>query len=244
LSVGSRSAPRRSAGIRFARDLMVIVVVAVLASFLIRTFLVRAFYIPSPSMESTLLGDADHHDRILVDELVPGVVPLQRGDVVVFTDPGDWLQGESAPVAPPTSPAAAAADFVESLVGLSPRDANDHLVKRVIGLPGDHVVCCDVLGRVRVNGTPLSEPYARLPAGTQLQSAIPFDITVRPGDVWVMGDNRWDSADSRSHQQTSTGGGVPIEDITGRAFVISWPVSRWRFLSSHPDTFAGVPDPR
>ena len=234
--------PRSSAG-AFVRDLIVIVVVAALASFLIKTFLVRSFFIPSASMENTLLGDPGHHDRILVDELVPGVVPVQRGDVVVFTDPGDWLAGEQAPVAPPSTPVAVAVDWVLSLVGLSPQDADDHLVKRVIGLPGDHVACCDALGRTTVNGAPLDEPYTRLPAGTRMESQIPFAITVEPGDVWVEGDNRWNSADSRYHQQTSTGGGVPITDIVGRAFVVSWPISRWHWLSDYPGTFAGVPAP-
>jgi signal peptidase I len=236
-------ARRRSPTLRFLRDLVVIVVVALLASFLIKTFLVRSFFIPSPSMETTLLGDPGHHDRILVDELVPRVLPLHRGDVIVFTDPGGWLTGEQAPVAAPVGPVATAADRVLSLVGLSPRDANDHLVKRVIGLPGDRVACCDAKGRVTVNGAPLTEPYTELPAGVDLQSKDPFDVTVRPGDVWVMGDNRWNSEDSRFHQGTATDGGVPIKDVVGRAFVVSWPVSRWSFLSDHPKTFAGVPNP-
>lgn len=229
-----------SSTVRFLRDLVVIVVVAVLASFLIKTFLVRSFYIPSASMESTLLGDPGHHDRILVDELVPRLVPLRRGDVIVFTDPGGWLTGDQAEVAAPPSPIAAAADRALSLVGLSSQDANDHLVKRVIGLPGDHVACCNALGQVTVNSTPLVEPYTQLPAGTRTQSRVPFHITVEPGDAWVMGDNRWNSEDSRYHQDTSTHGGVPINDIVGRAFVISWPITRWRYLSDYPDTFAGV----
>lgn len=227
----------------FLRDLIVIVAVAVLASFLIKTFLIRSFYIPSSSMENTLLGDPGHHDRILVDELVPGLVPLQRGDVIVFTDPGGWLEGDQPQVAPPSTPVAAAADWVLSIVGLSPQDANDHLVKRVIGLPGDHVVCCNALGQMTLNGTPLQEPYARIPAGFSAASREPFDITVRAGDVWVMGDNRYNSADSVYHQHTATGGGVPMKDIVGRAFVISWPINRWTFLSNYPTTFAGVPDP-
>lgn len=221
-----------------------IVVVAVLASFLIKTFLIRSFYIPSASMETTLLGEPGHHDRILVDELVPHLIGLQRGDVIVFTDPGGWLTGDQPAVAPPSNPIAAAGDWVLSLVGLSPQDANDHLVKRVIGLPGDHVTCCNALGQVSVNGVPLNEPYAHIPAGYTAASRIPFDITVRAGDVWVMGDNRWNSEDSVAHQTTRTGGGVPVKDIVGRAFVISWPINRWRFLSNYPDTFDGVPAAR
>lgn len=234
---------RRATTGSFVRDLVVIVVVALLASFLIKTFLVRSFYIPSASMETTLLGDPGHNDRILVDELVPHLLPLHRGDVIVFTDPGDWLAGEQQPVAAPSTPVAAAADQLLSIVGLSPQDANDHLVKRVIGLPGDHVACCDARGRMTVNGAPLVEPYTHLPAGVTTESRLPFDVVVEPGDVWVEGDNRDDSADSRYHQDTSTGGGVPIKDVVGRAFVISWPVSRWRYLSDYPKTFAGVPAP-
>lgn len=237
------TASRTGSARRFLRDLAVIVVVALLALFLIRTFLVRSFFIPSASMEPTLLGEPGHHDRILVDELVPRLVPIRRGDVVVFTDPGGWLQGERATTATPTTPIAAAADALLSLVGLSSRDSDDHLVKRVIGLPGDHVACCDALGRVTVNGAPLDEPYTRLPAGTRLESRVPFDVVVRPGDLWVMGDDRWDSADSRYHQGSAQHGGVPIGDVVGRASVVSWPVDRWRWLGDYPATFAGVPSP-
>ncbi|GAA2753886.1 signal peptidase I [Amnibacterium kyonggiense] len=226
---------------RFLRDLAVIVVVALLASFLIRTFLVRSFFIPSASMEPTLLGEPGHHDRILVDELVPRLVPIRRGDVVVFTDPGGWLGGEQTASATPSTPVAEAADALLSLVGLSTRDSDDHLVKRVIGLPGDHVACCDPLGRVTVDGAPLDEPYTRLPAGTRLESRVPFDVVVRPGDLWVMGDNRWDSADSRYHQGSAEHGGVPTRDVVGRASVVSWPVDRWRWIDDYPATFAGVP---
>lgn len=238
-----RSSGRGSRTVRFLRDLVVIVVVAVLASFLIKTFLVRSFYIPSASMENTLLGEPGHHDRILVDELVPRVIPLQRGDVVVFTDPGGWLSGDQPQVPAPTNPIAFASDWALSLIGFSPQDANDHLVKRVIGLPGDHVACCNALGQTTINGTPIEEPYVKQQAGTARESDIPFDVTVKPGDVWVEGDNRSDSEDSRYHQSTSTHGGVLIKDIVGRAFVISWPISRWRFLSDYPATFAGVPAP-
>ena len=138
---------RRRGSASFLRDLVVIVVVAVLASFLIKTFLVRSFYIPSGSMENTLqVGD-----RILVDELVPGLIPLHRGDVVVFKDPGGWLTpGE---VAQPSG-ATGGLSGVLSAVGLSSEDPNDHLIKRIIGLPGDHVVCCNALGQMSVNGSP------------------------------------------------------------------------------------------
>ncbi|WP_297344816.1 signal peptidase I [Amnibacterium sp.] len=215
------------------RDLVVIVVVAVVASFLIKTFLVRSFYIPSESMENTL----QVNDRILVDELVPGVIPLQRGDVVVFKDPGGWLE---TAVAPPQGPIAAAADQLLSLVGLSAQDANDHLIKRVIGLPGDHVTCCNALGQMSVNGTPLDEPYVLHQPGTTAASGTPFDVVVPSDDLWVMGDNRYNSKDSRYNTDQRDHGFVPIKDVVGRAFVISWPLGRWSVLSNYPDTFAGV----
>ena len=235
-----RTAPERSGrrpsrgAAGFLRDLVVIVVVAVLASFLIKTFLIRSFYIPSASMENTLqVGD-----RILVNELVPGLIPLQRGDVVVFTDPGGWLHND--PVAPPSNPVSAAGEWVLSLVGLSTQDANDHLVKRVIGLPGDHVTCCNALGQMSVDGSPLQEPYVVLQPGSSAVSGTAFDITVPKGRLWVMGDNRYDSADSRYNRDTPSKGYVPVADVVGRAFVVSWPVSNWSWLSDYPATFDGV----
>ena len=224
---GERRANRGAAG--FLRDLVVIVVVAVLASFLIKTFLIRSFFIPSTSMTNTL----QVHDRILVNELVPSLVPLQHGDVIVFQDPGDWLQGEQ--VAPPANAVQAAADQVLSIFGLSPQDANDHLVKRVIGLPGDKVVCCNALGQMTVNGAPVDEPYVNLPTGQQRVSEQSFSTTVPAGRLWVMGDNRDNSDDSRFN------GTVPMKDVVGRAFVISWPVTHWTWLTNYPGAFAGVP---
>jgi signal peptidase I len=226
--------PNRGAA-GFIRDLVVIVVVAVLASFLIKTFLIRSFFIPSESMQDTLqVGD-----RILVNELVPGLIPLQRGDVVVFSDPGGWLEGDPA-VPPPSNPVAAAGEWVLSFVGLSTQDANNHLVKRVIGLPGDHVTCCNALGQMSVNGAPLDEPYVVLSPGSRAVSGTPFDKVVPKGSIWVMGDNRYDSKDSRYQTDTPSKGFVPIKDVVGRAFVISWPLGHWSWLSDYPSTFDGV----
>ena len=230
-----RRARKRSGGAgAFLRDLVVIVIVALLASFLIKTFLVRSFFIPSESMQNTL----QVNDRILVNELVPGLIPLQRGDVVVFRDPGEWLE-PTAPSA--TGPIAAAGDWLLSLVGLSTADSNDHLIKRVIGLPGDHVKCCNAIGQLSVNGTPLDEPYVLKQQGTSAVSGTSFDVTVPQGDLWVMGDNRYDSKDSRYNTDTPTHGFVPVKDVVGRAFVISWPVTRWTYLSDYPETFTGIP---
>lgn len=221
----------------FLRDLVVIVVVAVLASFLIKSFLVRSFYIPSASMENTL----QVNDRILVNELVPNLVPLHRGDVIVFKDPDGWLTGDVVP--PPQSFFDSTIDWFASLVGASAQDANDHLVKRVIGLPGDQVTCCDARDRLEINGVPVREPFKTGPnVGSDRPDDI-FTVVVPKGDLWVEGDNRQNSSDSRFHRAGGTHGFVPIKDVVGRAFVISWPIGRWTFLSNYPDSFIAV-DPK
>src|SRR5690606_17597403 len=140
----------------FLRDLLIIFVAAVVISVGIKTFLVRSFYIPSSSMENTL----QVNDRIIVNQLVPAVVELERGDIVVFRDPGDWL----APTpAEPRAPLLEALAWFLPLVGLSALDSNDRLIKRVIGLAGDEVACCNSFGQMSVNGVALDEPYLKLP---------------------------------------------------------------------------------
>ena len=217
----------------FVRDILIIFVVAVLVSFLIKTFVVRSFYIPSASMENTL----QINDRIIVNELEPNLIPIQHGDIVVFRDPGGWLP-PSVPIN--QNPLDASWDAALSFVGLSAPDSNDHLIKRVIGLPGDHVTCCNALGQMSVNGVPLKEPYVLLPVGSQAVSGITFDVTVPKGSLWVMGDNRYNSADSRYHVNDPGKGFVPISNVVGRAFVISWPISRWSWLDNYPDVYRGV----
>ncbi|KQV07710.1 signal peptidase I [Leifsonia sp. Root112D2] len=216
----------------FLRDILIIFVVAVLVSFLIKTFLIRSFYIPSGSMENTL----QINDRIVVNELEPNLVPISHGDVVVFRDPGGWLPPK---VTTPQNPLAAAVDWALSVVGLSASDSDDHLIKRVIGLPGDHVTCCNTLGQLSVNGVPIKEPYILLPAG-ETNASHPFDVVVPKGDLWVLGDNRWRSQDSSLNQGLPGKGFVPITDVVGRAVLISWPVSRWSVLDDYPGVFAGV----
>jgi signal peptidase I len=219
---------------RFLRDVLIILLAAILISFLIKTFLIRSFYIPSPSMEDTL----DVNDRIIVNELQPKMFPLQRGDVVVFQDPGGWL-----PPSPPadTNPVAGFFDWLLSIVGLTAPDSNDHLIKRVIGLPGDHVTCCNAFGQMSVNGVPLDEPYVKLPTGITAVSKDPFDVVVPKNSLWVMGDNRYDSADSRYNRDKPGNGFVPMDDVVGRAVLITWPIDRWTTLSDYPLTFADVP---
>lgn len=218
--------------LRFFRDLLIILVVAFTISFFLKTFLVRSFYIPSGSMEHTL----EINDRILVNQLVPDLVGVQRGDVVVFRDPGGWLS------LPPSTrmPAPTPIEKVMQVMGLAADTSADYVVKRVIGMGGDRVACCDANGRVTVNGVPLNEPYAVVPEGTSRVSDLDFDVVVPEGSVWVMGDNRYSSMDSRYHQDEPGRGFVSEDEIVGRAFVINWPFSRFTWLDNYPSTFTGV----
>ena len=217
----------------FVRDILVIFVAALLISFLIKTFLIRSFYIPSSSMEQTLHID----DRIIVNQLTPDLMPLEHGDVVVFKDPGGWLTPQPQPE---VNWFVGAVDSVLAFVGLSAPDSNDHLIKRLIGMPGDEVVCCNDFGQLTVNGVPLDEPYITLPDGVTKATRDDFDITVPDDSLWVMGDNRYNSADSAFHRNDPTGGFVPVGNVVGRALLISWPADRWTWLDNYPLTFRGV----
>lgn len=232
---GRRSAvPKAEAGARSAifvwlKEIATVVVIAVVLSFLIKTFLFRAFYIPSESMVSTL----DVNDRIFVNLLVPEPFALSRGDVVVFRDTQGWLA---------EAPEKETGSFTWvqdglTFVGLLPDSSEQHLVKRVIGLPGDTVVCCDAGGKLTINGTPIDETYVNAAEQPQIR---PFDVVVPEGKVWVMGDNRNHSADSRAHTD-SNGGFVDLEDVEGKAAVIAWPLNRVTVLDNHPDVFQNVP---
>lgn len=212
------------------RETLIVVVLAMALSLVVKTFLVQPFHIPSGSMEDTLVKD----DRVLVSKLTPGPFALQHGDVVVFTDPDHWL-GEIAPVQ--RGPVRSALIFL----GLVPDDSHEHLIKRVIGLPGDHVTCCTVGGQVTVNGVAVTEPYVKAgdsPGGGRAA----FDIVVPTDKVWVMGDHRSDSADSRWHDDgTGATGSVPLDDIHGKAIIVVWPIDRWASLALATDVFAAVP---
>ncbi len=231
----ARPSKRRGA-LTFLRDVVVIIIIALLVSFLVKTFLVRSFYIPSGSMENTL----QINDRILVDEITPRVTGYHRGDVVVFRDPGGWLAPEGAQVPQPWI--VGAVDWVLSLVGLSAPDSDDHLIKRVIGLPGDHVACCNAIGQITVNGQPLDETsYIKLAPGETEPEVVPFDVTVPANSLWVLGDNRDRSRDSRYNQDQPGKGFVPIANVVGRAFVVTWPFSRFGIIDTHHSVFADVP---
>ena len=220
---------RRGGLVGFLRDLIIILVIAFTVSFVVKTFFMRAFYIPSGSMMNTL----QINDRILVNQLVPDVVPVQRGDVVVFRDPGGWLNAK--PIVPATG-----VQWVLQELGLAASPSDEYVIKRVIGLPGDRVGCCDAGGRVTVNGVPIVEPYVLLPPGETRVSDLAFDVTVPEDSYWVMGDNRYASKDSRYNQDQPGKGFVLKEEIVGRAFLLNWPLSRFSWLGNYPDTFVGV----
>jgi len=212
----SRDAERRGAGRQssLGRELLLIVGVALVLSILVRTFLAQAFYVPSSSMENTLLVQ----DRILVSKLTTEIGGVHRGEIVVFTDPGGWL-----PATVPVGGAAGAVRNVLMWVGLLPSDTGEDLVKRVIGVGGDHIVCCDAKNRIVLNGVPLVEPYIKPGDGT---AQVRFDITVPTGRFFVMGDNRGDSSDSRFHLDVQNGT-VPQANVVGRVVAVIWPMSRW-----------------
>lgn len=210
----------------FLVELPFLVVFALVLAFLIKTFLVQAFYIPSGSMQATL----EPGDRVLVNRAAQwlGSEP-SRGEVVVFKDPGDWLGDEGTPTS---------SNWLKSTltwVGLLPADEGD-LIKRVIGVGGDHVVCCTPSGQITVNGIPLSESSYLYPGDTPNAGwDKPFDVTIPPGFLWVMGDHRSVSLDSRRHQDENNGL-VPVSNVVGRADVVVWPISHWKTLPI-PNTF-------
>lgn len=217
------------------RDLVVIFLIAILISFLVKTFLMRPFYIPSESMAETL----QVNDRIAVSLLQPELIDIERGDIVVFEDPGGWLQ--HAPAEGRSGAAGYMHDFLV-FIGLAPDESHGYLVKRVIGLPGDVVACCNDFGQVTVNGTPINEPYLHLEDASLPASGTEFEVTVPEDSLWVLGDNRYHSADSRAHTAGPHSGFVPIDNVVGRAILTTWPMDRWRWLDNHADVFANVPE--
>ncbi|WP_380285251.1 signal peptidase I [Kitasatospora purpeofusca] len=213
----ARRAARRRRRSRL-REIPLIVVVALVVALVMKTFLVQVFVIPSGSMEQTIqVGD-----RVLVDKFTPwfGAEP-ERGEVVVFKDPGGWLESEHGPST--DGPVLRAAKQVLTFVGLLPSDSEQDLIKRVIGVGGDSVECCDDQGRVSLNGSPLDEPYL---APGNPPSRQPFKVKVPPGRLWVMGDHRDVSADSRFHMGNPGQGTIPVSGVVGRAFMIAWPPGR------------------
>ena len=204
------------------REFPILVIVALAVSLLIKTLLVQFFFIPSGSMENTL----QVQDRVAVNKLPFISKNINRGDVVVFRDPANWLpepfsSGENRIVA----------KIKEGLVlvGVLPNPTKQYLVKRVIGVAGDRVICCSKSGKLTINGKEATEPY--IFAGNKV-SEMDFNITVPEDKIWVMGDHRSASADSRYHQDDVNNGFVPVSRITGRAYAIIWPIKNIGIISS------------
>ncbi|MBT3152894.1 signal peptidase I [Streptomyces sp. CHD11] len=220
--------PRAKQHRSFWKELPILIGIALVLALLIKTFLVQAFSIPSDSMQNTL----QQGDRVLVDKLTPwfGSEP-ERGEVVVFHDPDNWLAGEPTPEPNPLQK-------VLSWIGLMPSAEEKDLIKRVIGVGGDTIECKGT-GPLKVNGMALDESSYVYPGNTpcsQDDQGGQFKLKVPEDHIWVMGDHRQNSRDSRYNRADSNEGFVPVDKVVGRAIVIAWPVNRWTNLPV-PDTF-------
>jgi signal peptidase I len=209
----------------FWRELLVIVVVAAALTLVVKAFVAQVYKIPTGSMENTLqVGD-----RVLVNKLVYHFRGVARGDIVVFSGQDSW-----GPNAPPPSNNGFIRLWDEALSDVGLQSSQTYYIKRVIGLPGDKVACCTD-GKLTVNGVPLTETSYLYPGDAP---SFPFKtITVPPGHLWVMGDHRGDSDDSRYHTSDPGGGAIPENEVVGRAFLIIWPASQFRDLPI-PSTFS------
>jgi signal peptidase I len=221
---GAPAAKKAKKKKNFWRELLTIVVAAAVLTLLVKAFVVQVYRIPSASMENTLqVGD-----RVLVNKVVYHFRSIARGDVVVFSGQDSW-----GPDAPPPSSDPVVRLFDDVLSGIGLQNNQTYYIKRVIGLPGDRVACCTD-GKVTVNGVPLSEGSYLYPGNPP--SAFTFSEVVPAGHLWVMGDHRSDSDDSRYHPGDPGGGAIPENQVVGRAFLIIWPLSQVRDLPI-PSTF-------
>jgi signal peptidase I len=217
---------------RVGRELLAILAAAIVLTILLKIFVVQVYVIPSASMENTLMVG----DRVLVNKLVYHFRGIHRGDIIVFSGAGTWGDLNGQPIPPlPSNPVERYWDETLAAVGLR-SDTTDY-IKRVIGLPGDHVACCTD-GNITVNGVQLNESSFIIPAsyGGQTSAAAAsslntFNVTVPAGRLWVMGDNRSDSDDSMMHyteeHYSLIQSTIPESEVAGRAFFVIWPLSQF-----------------
>jgi len=208
------------------RELLIVVGIALVLSSVVRIFIFQAFYVPSASMQDTLLLQ----DRIIATKITKPFTDIKRGQIVVFKDPGDWLpvfeEDKNLPM------------HLLSVVGLLPSDAGDDLVKRVIGIGGDTIKCCSPQGNILINNTELKDQDFIKPGVNTNQ--VEFEITVPKNRIFVMGDNRPDSRDSRFHLETAYGT-VPTRNVVGPVNLRIWPFNRFAVLKI-PEAFSVIPD--
>ncbi len=224
-TAGTVEAPKKRNHLPIWQEMLLLLAMAMVLAVVIKALFLQAFYIPSGSMNDTLVLD----DRILVQKVSYWAGEPERGDIVVFSDPGGWLgPGE---VRTPDNPVSRGLE----LVGLFP--TGGHLVKRVIGVGGDRVTCCDADGRITVNGVALHEESYL--AADERPSLIKFDVEVPEGYLWVQGDNRSNSADSRVHLGDPGGGFIPVDDVVGKVFLVVWPWEHATVMET-PATFDTV----
>lgn len=212
LNADTKARRKRSSGLRVFFEYLLTFAIALVVAVLIKTFLIQPFYIPSPSMNPTLLKD----DKIIVSKLHPGVLGIERGDVIVFADPGNWVGVSAKP---------AEQNLIQqafSLIGLVPDPNQQHLVKRLIAIGGDRVQCSEVGGELSVNGVELKEEY--LSPGGACQTV--FNTVVPEGKYFVMGDNRFNSADSAYHLSRGDDPFIDSSLVTGKAITIFLPFNR------------------
>lgn len=212
------------------KEILIVLVSALVFSFLIKTFLFKTFFVPSGSMENTL----EVGDRVVANVVGSMVFPVQRGDIIVFKDTQGWLPAAEGPQ---ENAIAAGMEYA----GLIPDNSSRHLVKRVIGIAGDKVECCNTDGKVRVNGKVIEESYLNSSSSPFPGSSRPFSIIVPEGGMWVMGDNRDFSADSRLHMDSPSKGIIRTDDIVGTVTLRAWPLDRFGLIDSADEVFSQIP---
>jgi signal peptidase I len=225
---GGDSIPLANGILAWLKETSFILITAITLSVLLRTFIFQAFFVPSESMVGTLLKD----DRIIASKLSYRFGEINRGDIVVFADPGNWL-----PDPRPETGVKANLTKLFSWIGILPANSGSDLVKRVIGLPGDNVKCC-TNKHIVVNGQELTDEYYTRGSSDQIK----FDIVVPKERLFVMGDNRQQSSDSRFHLETASGT-VPIENVVGQVVSVVWPLDRFGTMIA-PEELSKVPNNR